>query len=600
MLLKILTLYSEKKIMPRTIKIESHKKTLRGDTGDILVDVIQKAGINLSVYCDGRGLCGKCFVEIIEGDLPVLSTHEQYLIEQKNHPSNYRLACIYKIKGDVRINIPEGSILKEAVVLTSGLRAVVPVHPAVKKFRLHLKKPEISSPFSLMEILERHLKQKRLKAPAGLLRNMGRVIENGDYDVTVTTYKDTELLNIESQNTQTFIFGLAVDIGTTTLALGLINLNNGETLGTTTALNSQSIRGADVVSRISYTFKDMKKLNKLRDQIRDDINSMIEELLKETKIDPSDVYDMVVAGNTAMNHFFLGFPVDTLALAPYNSVFSSLPEMPSRELGIRINPYAKVYFAPNIKSFIGGDISAGLIASDLSHKKGRYLFIDLGTNGEIVLKTEKEIIATSTAAGPAFEGMKISCGMLALPGAIYKAEFVDKLQTFTLGKKPARGICGTGLIDLIAIFLELGKLSPNGRINGRQKKIIIKNKIYISQNDVREMQLACAAVKSGIKMMLEEHNLSTDQLDGIYIAGAFGNYLNIENSMKIGLLPRIDEDRIVFIGNAALAGAKTLLLSERSRKDVENLASKIRFVSLASRPSFQKKFIEALEFRSYH
>jgi uncharacterized 2Fe-2S/4Fe-4S cluster protein (DUF4445 family) len=586
--------------MPYTIKVESHKKALRGDTGDILVDVIQKAGINLSVYCDRKGLCGKCFVEIIEGSLPPPSKHEQYLIEQKNHPPNYRLACVYRIKGDARIKIPEESLLKEAFVLTSGIQSTIPVHPAAKKFHLHLTKPEISSPFSLMETLERHLKQKRLHAPSGLLRNIGRVIENSKYNVTVTTYKDTDLLNIESQNTQAFIYGLAVDIGTTTLALELVNLNNGETIGTTTALNSQYIRGADVVSRISYTFKDMKKLNKLRDHIRDDINSMKDELLKKTKIDPIDVYDMVVAGNTAMNHFFLGLPVDTLALAPYNSVFGCLPELSSRELGIRINPYAKVYISPNIKSFVGGDISAGLIASDVAHKKGTYLFIDLGTNGEIVLKTEKDIIVTSTAAGPAFEGMKISCGMLALPGAIYKAKYVDKLQTFTLGKKPAQGICGTGLIDLIAIFLEMGKLSSNGRINGRQKKIYIKDKIYISQNDVREMQLACAAVKTGIKMMLEEHHLTNDQLDGVYIAGAFGNYLNIKNSMKIGLLPQIDEEKIIFVGNAALAGAKTLLISTTSRNSVENLVRKIRFVSLASRPSFQKKFVDALEFSPYH
>ncbi len=586
--------------MPYTIKIEPHKKAHRGDTGDILVDIIQKAGINLSVYCDRKGLCGKCFVEIIEGRLPPPGKHEQYLIEQKNHPPNYRLACAYKIKGDVRIRIPEESILKEAVVLTSGLRSTVPVQPAVKKFHLRLRKPEISSPFSLVEILERHLKQKRLQVSTGLLRDMGRVMEDSKYDVTVTTYKDMKLLNIEPQNTQTFSYGLAVDIGTTTLALELVNLNTGETIGTAASLNSQSIRGADVVTRISYTFKDMKKLNKLRDQIKDDINSMIDELLKKTKIDPNNVYDMVVAGNTAMNHFFLGIPVDTLALAPYNSVFSCLPELSSRELGIRINPYAKVYISPNIRSFVGGDISAGLIASDLAHKKGAYLFIDLGTNGEIVLKTEKEIIVTSTAAGPAFEGMKISCGMLALPGAIYKAKYVDKLRTFTLGKKPAKGICGTGLIDLIAIFLERGKLSSNGRINGRQKKIIIKDKIYISQNDVREMQLACAAIKTGIKMMLEEHHLTNDQLDGVYIAGAFGNYLNIKNSMKIGLLPQIDKDKIIFIGNAALAGAKTLLISTTSRNSVESLVRKIRYVSLASRPSFQKKFVEALEFSSYH
>ena len=584
--------------MPYTVNIKSHKKTLRANKSDTLVDTIQKAGINLSVYCDRKGVCGKCFVEILEGALPPPSKNEKYLIEQKKYPPNYRLACLYRIKGDIRINIPEESILQEAVILTSGLRSAVPVHPAVKKFHLQLPKPEISVPLSLMEILERHLKKKKLQAPSGLLRNMGRVLEKSKYNVTVVTYKDKDLLDIESQNTQALNYGLAIDIGTTTLALELIDLNTGETMGFTTSLNSQSIRGADVVSRISYSFKDMKKLDKLRDQIRDDINSMIDELLKKTQVDPIHVYDCVVAGNTAMNHFFLGLPADTLAIAPYHSVFSCLPELSSRELGLRINSNAKVYIAPNIKSFVGGDISAGLVASDLAQKKGIYLFIDLGTNGEIVLKTEKEIIATSTAAGPAFEGMKISCGMLALPGAIYKAKFEDKLKTYTLGNKPAKGICGTGLIDLIAIFLELGKVAPSGKINGKLKKILIRNKIFISQNDIREMQLACAAIKTGIKMMLDEHHLTKDRLDGIYIAGAFGNYLNIKNSMKIGLLPRIDQDKILFIGNASLAGAKNMLVSAESRKIIENLVRKIRFVSLASRPSFQQRFVEALEFSS--
>jgi len=212
------------------------------------------------------------------------------------------------------------------------------------------------------------------------------------------------------------------------------------------------------------------------------------------------------------------------------------------------------------------------------------------------LKNEKDLIATSTAAGPAFEGMNITCGMLALPGAIYKAEYSKKLKTYTLQNKPALGICGTGLIDLVAILLEQGKISPSGKLNDREQKIHIKDNIFLSQNDVREIQLACAAIKTGIKMILEEFHLTKEELDGIYIAGAFGNYLNIENAMKIGLLPRIDENNIFFIGNASLAGAKTFLISATSRKVIEALVKKIRFISLASRPSFQQNFVEAIEF----
>ncbi len=447
-----------------------------------------------------------------------------------------------------------------------------------------------------MEIFERQLKQKRIQAPFGLLRDMGKTLEKCRFDVTAVVYKDKELLNLEPRDTQALNYGLAIDIGTTTVALEIVNLNTGETTGTSAAMNSQSIHGADVVSRISYAFQDPNRLDKLRDEIRGTLNSMIGEVLKKTKIAPSNVYDIAVAGNTAMNHFFLGLPVDTLALTPFNSVFTFLPELSSRDLGFRINPYGKVYVAPNIKSFVGGDISAGLVASDLANKKGIFLYIDLGTNGEIVLKNEKDLIATSTAAGPAFEGMNISCGMLAQPGAIYKAEYGKKFKTFTLQNRPALGICGTGLIDLIAILLEQGKIFPSGKLNHKEQKIHIKDNIFLSQNDVREIQLACAAIKTGIKMILEEYHLTKEQLDGIYIAGAFGNYLNIENTMKIGLLPRIDKDKIAFIGNASLAGAKTLLISSPARKVIEALVKKIRFISLASRHSFQQNFVEAIEF----
>jgi len=582
--------------MSYTIQIDSHGKSLSAQKGDLLVDKIQQAGINLSVTCNKKGLCGKCLVEIVDGNLPPPNEQEKYLMEQKNYPQNFRLACSYRIADDVRIKIPEESIIKDVLVLTSGLQSIVSVDPAVKKFHLFLQRPEISSPFSLMEIFERQLKQKRIQAPFGLMKDMGKILDKCRFNVTAVMYKNKELLNLEPRDTQAQNYGLAIDVGTTTVALEIVNLNTGETTGTSAALNSQSIHGADVISRISYVFQDPKRLDKLRDEIRGTLNSMIDKLLKKTKIAPSNVYDIALAGNTAMNHLLLGLPVDTLALAPFNSVYTFLPELSSRNLGFRINPYGKVYVAPNIKSFVGGDISAGLVASDLANKKGIYLYIDLGTNGEIVLKNEKDLIATSTAAGPAFEGMNITCGMLALPGAIYKAEYSKKLKTYTLQNKPALGICGTGLIDLVAILLEQGKISPSGKLNDREQKIHIKDNIFLSQNDVREIQLACAAIKTGIKMILEEFHLTKEELDGIYIAGAFGNYLNIENAMKIGLLPRIDENNIFFIGNASLAGAKTFLISATSRKVIEALVKKIRFISLASRPSFQQNFVEAIEF----
>jgi uncharacterized 2Fe-2S/4Fe-4S cluster protein (DUF4445 family) len=299
-----------------------------------------------------------------------------------------------------------------------------------------------------------------------------------------------------------------------------------------------------------------------------------------------------------MNHLLLGLPVKSLALSPYQSVFSSLPELSSVDLEFKINRQGKVYISPNIKSFVGGDISAGLAASDLENREGNLLFIDLGTNGEIVLKTEEGFLASSTAAGPAFEGMNISCGMLALPGAIYRAEFKNQLVFSTIKNKPALGICGTGLIDLIAIFLNEGKITPQGKIKDDRQKIRISDNISITQKDVREMQLAIAAIKCGIKMILLKRQLQFEDIDGIFIAGAFGNYLNIENSMRIGLLPHIDETKVRFIGNSSIAGAKGFLLSMPARKRIESLVKNIQFFSLASDPLFQKHFIEAIEFKN--
>jgi uncharacterized 2Fe-2S/4Fe-4S cluster protein (DUF4445 family) len=579
------------------VNVVSHSRILSAKKDDRLADIIQQSGIPINLTCNKKGLCGKCFVEILGHQLPPLGEREKFLIKQKNLNKNFRLACSLRINSDLSLNIPEESIMQEITVLTSGLLSSVVLDPAVKKFPLRLKKPEISFSHSVMELIARQLKKEDVYASLQVLRSSTEKLLTRDLvDAAAVIYKDRELVDIEQENIQDKCYGIAIDIGTTTLALELLDLNSGKTIGCSTALNSQVKYGADVISRVSYAYSKPKNLKELQKEVQETLNSSIKFLLKKNQIKSRHVYDVTVAGNTAMNHIFLGIPVCSLALAPYHSVFTSLPELSARDLGLSINPQGKAYISPNIRSFVGGDISAGLLATGLAGKKGIYLYLDLGTNGEIVLKTEKEIITTSTAAGPAFEGMKMSCGMLAFPGAIYKAEYTNRLKTFTIGDKPALGVCGTGIIDLMAVFLEKGKISPNGLILDKRKKIRVKDQIFITQNDVRELQLAIAAIKTGIKMILHEAGLSKDQLDGIYVAGAFGNYLNIRNTKILGLLPRIKNDKIVFIGNASLAGAKTLLLSEPARKTIENLVKKVRFVSLASRPSFQQNFVEALTF----
>jgi uncharacterized 2Fe-2S/4Fe-4S cluster protein (DUF4445 family) len=582
--------------MPLTIKILSHKKTTTATKGTLLADIISTAGIELSLYCNRRGLCGKCFVEIVKGDPPACDAQEEALRERRHLGKDYRLACKHRITEDVEINIPASSIIQKTPVLETGLHLDLEVNPSVKKYTLALQKPDLQHPYSLLELFGKYLRKKGLNISCEVLKKIPNTLESGTGEITAVIFKDSEIISVETGDTTEENYGLAVDIGTSTLVVELIDLNTAKSIDTQTSNNSQIKYGADIMTRISFAYMDPKNLRKLQESIVNDLTRMTRQLLSKHKIKPSHVYEIVLAGNAPMNHFLLGIPVNSLAMAPFHAVFLTLSDLSAQQIGFRINSRGKAYVAPNIKSFVGGDISAGLLAADFAVRKGNILFIDLGTNGEIVLKKGKRIVTTSTAAGPAFEGMNISSGMLAFPGAIYKAERKKRLTLHTIGKKHPKGICGTGLIDLVAIFLNQGRISLKGAIQGKNKIIQITKNISLTQKDVREIQLAVAAIKSGTQMMLDIHKLTKDDLDGIFIAGAFGNYLNTQNAMTLGLLPPIDPEKIFFIGNSSLAGARALLLSEQAKQKTEDLVKRIHYVSLATNPKFQDTFIAALDF----
>jgi len=579
-----------------SLEIVSRALKLPVCEGDSLAEKIEEAGIPLSTYCRKRGVCGKCFVEIVRGDIPPPTEKESLLMRQKKMPARSRLSCLYKIRGSLAVKIPRGSLFRETNILTTGLRMSVVVNPPVKKYLLKVLSPRILNPASALELVEEGLKRKGLRVPLPLLRKLPALLQDTQGRLTAVIFDEEEILALEAGDTTGKNYGIAIDLGTTTVVVELVDLQTGATVDLATALNSQSRFGSDVVSRISHAFLSDQNLEDLRLSIVRQLNSLIHEMGERNHIPKSSLYEVVVAGNTTMNHLLLGLPVKTLAVAPFNAVFSSLDEFPAIELGLELNEQAKAFIVPNIKSFVGGDISAGILASDLARRPGNFVFIDLGTNGEIVLKKGKSLWATSTAAGPAFEGMNISSGMLALPGAIYKAELGKKLDVFTIGDRAPIGICGTGLIDLLALFKKKGDITPQGKIVPASRILPVTEGITITQKDVREVQLAIAAVKTGVRMMLEKGGLDPEDLDGILIAGAFGNYLNVRNSQAIGLLPAIARKKIVFIGNASLSGAKELLLSSPSRKFLKKMIKSVTHVSLAADPEFQKKFIESLEF----
>jgi uncharacterized 2Fe-2S/4Fe-4S cluster protein (DUF4445 family) len=582
--------------MAYTIRVKSHGQTVAAKKKEILADKLQQAGVPLNLYCNKRGLCGKCFVEIVSGLRPELGEREKFWLKQKGLSADHRLSCQYEVEGDLVINVPVSSTYENIPILPSIPRSVVVPNPAVRKYYLELAKPEISSPDSLFEGILTGLDAKSLKIPVETLKELGRTLKESGKKVTVAVHKESEIIAVEPGNTLGQNFGLAVDVGTTTLVMELVDVESGRTLDMEAAFNSQSKRGADVISRLTYALLETKNAAELRGLVLESLNQMARRLLVRNRISPGSVYEVAVSGNTAMSHLLLGVPVDSLARAPYHAVFSRLPGLRASEVGLAIHPHGKAYFAPNIKSFVGGDISSGLLAARLATRSGNFLFLDLGTNGEIVLKVGEELVATSTAAGPAFEGMNISCGMPALTGAIYKAEDSGSILASTIGNSPAQGVCGTGLIDLIAVFLARGEIVPGGAIQNPAKRLPVAAGIDLTQDDVRQMQLACAAIKSGIRLMLKAKGLSVEGLDGVLIAGAFGSYLNIRNSQALGLLPRMDEERVMFVGNASLAGARLLLVSKEEREELESLVQRIHFLSLASDPEFQDYFIRALEF----
>ncbi len=582
-----------------TVHVRPDGTKTKAKAGEVLADVLIRAGVPLSLYCHKRGICGKCAVRIVAGPLPFPDAVEAALLDGRNLGPDHRLACRYEVRGDVTVEILPGSRLERIAVLETGAPSAVLVDPAVKKLALVLDKPSLQSPLAVTDTLRRLLKSPAISLPLAALVKLGGPALTRGHPLKAVLYDEREVIDIEPGDTGDEAFGLAIDLGTSTVVAELVDLRTGKVVERASAVNAQNAYGADVVSRITFAFENPDNLRRLRTAAVQLINDLAAGMSRRSGVPRHRIYDAVVAGNTAMNHILCGVAVDSLALAPFHAVFSSLQAMPAADIGFTLHPHARVYIVPNIKSFVGGDITAGLVASEMATAAGHELFIDLGTNGEIVLKKGREIMATSTAAGPAFEGMNVSCGMLAVAGAIHRAEWVEGFKFLTVDDLPPQGVCGTGLVDILAIALARGILGRDGRIAGHEKKIRLTDRLSLTQQDVRDIQLAVAAVRTGVKLILRECRVSLGDLDRILVAGAFGNSLDIGNSQALGLLPDIPEKKIAFVGNASLAGARRLLLSRTDRAAAEALAARITHVSLATRPDFQDEFVRALEFRTY-
>jgi len=597
---------------PYEIKIKSYKK-------ESILEIAGKAGIRINAVCGGRGLCGKCRVIIREGEVNLSkpTKAEKRALSEEDLKCGFRLACQARIEGTgtVIVEIPPESQANKQKLLVKGVEMHVKPKPAVKKIFVRLEKPSLQDNTADVDrLLEAIRSQTGLKVNVDyeVMKKIPHTLRMSNWRVSVVVWKDREMISIE-QDSSPDMYGLAVDIGTTKMAGYIVDLRSGKVVGATSIVNPQIVYGEDVVSRIK--FSEEGKLEVLRKCVINGINEMIGRICKDTNIPHERIYDMAVAGNTVMQHIFLGITPKYIAQAPYPAALQSSIDVKAREIGVEINPSAYVHVLPTIAGFVGGDTIADILATKIHEAEDVSMLIDIGTNTEIVLGDKKGLIACSCASGPAFEGSHIKCGMRALAGAIEHV-WIEP-GTFEVGyetiddDKP-RGLCGSAIVDVVAEMLKVGLIDSSGRFitenetprlrrNGEKVEFVIAwrdeassaHDIVITQNDIREVQLAKAAIYAGTSILMRFLKIQPNDIQRMYLAGAFGNYIDPQNAKIIGMYPDLPLERVRFVGNVAGSGVRAALLSIDAREKAANLARKIKYVELAADPAFQSEFLKA-------
>lgn len=594
------------------------------DRGTLLRQAIETVDVRLAFPCGSKGRCGKCKVRFEKGT-PVATPNEVSKLTEAEIASGYRLGCQTVLTHDSIVYLPEGDDQLSARVLMTGVTREVPTAPGITKRHASVPEPSLSDLRSdFVRVTDSlgcdgHCPQ----LPLDLLRRMGRDIRHSGFDVT-GVFSSGRLVGIEAGDTTASVYGAAFDIGTTTIAGYLIDLNTGRQVSVASAMNPQARIGDDVISRINYTMQERDGLIRLQKDVVAEINRMLNDLLRSAGAKRTSVYDVTVVGNTCMNHLFLGIDPRHLAVSPYVPTVSRSVCLDARDPGLRISRFGKLYVLPNIAGFVGGDTVGVVLASGLHRSDKPVLAVDIGTNGEIVLGWNDRMLACSTAAGPAFEGAHIRHGMRAAQGAIDKVWIEDgSVRYGTVGDAAPKGICGSGLLDAIVCMCQAGIVESNGRIvdanevpadyghlrdrvtegeRGNDFVLVLAEDsavgepIVVTQRDVREVQLAKGAIATGIRTLMEHAGVALEELDSLVLAGAFGNYMRRESAVAAGLIPAVPMEKIRSVGNAAGEGAKLALVSMDMRSEADEIARSVEYIELTTHPGFQDRFSEELMF----
>lgn len=577
-----------------------------------LLTCAKRLGVGISSICGGKGTCRACKVQVVSGTFSKPTSDERETFSRSELKTGWRLACQTYPASDCRISVPAESMTTPQRLQVEGQETRVAPEPSVRTYSLQLAPPSLEDPQAdaerLLNTLNRRHKLRCTRVDTGALRTISDQLRSWKWktQAVVRNGKVIAILPPKSHR-----LGLAIDLGTTKVAGYLVDLSDGQTLAAGAVMNPQISYGEDIISRMTAAVRSPEGAPAMQKLIVEAVNGLSADLCDEAGAKPEEIVDVVVVGNTVMHHLLLRLPVKQLAVSPFVPAISRPLDVKAWELGLNVAPGACVHLLPNIAGFIGTDHVSMLLATDAWKAKRTTLALDIGTNTEVSLVHKGKIAGTSCASGPAFEGGHIKYGMRAASGAIERLRMDgDEVQYQTIGRAPPVGICGSGMIEALAqLFLagfvdEGGRMRdsrPHVRTTGGQREFILVSKkkrkgkpaITITQSDVRELQLAKAAIRTGIQLLLEARGCSEADIKQVIIAGAFGTYIDVDSAMTIGMLPPLPLDRFRQVGNAAGMGAKLALISLRSRAKARHVASRVNYVELASTPSFQPTFLQA-------
>ncbi len=585
-----------------------------------LLDAAQKAGVDLVASCGGVGICGTCRVRIAQGQVTPPTLTELESLDAAQIQAGFRLACQTEALSDVRLDIPPESLTALQKMQLEGAEQQVALSPTVVAVDIVLDRPGLDDLRSDLARVDEELARQGhgpVKGSLALLGRLSQVLRVSGWKARLAVrpgHGESQLVAVLPPGAR--LAGLAMDLGSTKLALYLVDLETGATIARQGVMNPQIAYGEDVVSRIAFANRAEDNRKVLQNRMVVAINEALASFCHDCGLSRDQVVDIVAVGNTAIHHLFCGLPVEQLGAAPYVPVVSDALSFDAAEIGLDTAPGARVFLPANIAGYVGADHVAALLATQAYAAQRTTLVVDIGTNTEVSLVHQGRVFSCSCASGPAFEGAHIRDGMRAVPGAIDRVRISDgEIHLTTIGDQPPVGICGSGILEAVAQLLDAGIIDERGvmrlgrehvRSNGRQAEFVLATadqtghgrEILVTRKDVNEIQLAKGAIRAGIEVLLQEAGIPAESIQEFIIAGAFGTYLDLGSALRVGMFPVIPLDRYQQVGNAAGVGAKEMLVSAVRRAEAARIVRNVRYVELTTHASFTPLFVESMYFRS--